>query len=206
MGEAYFRGLASCLGLIVAIGAQNAFVLRQGLKREHVPAVVLVCGLCDTLLLALGVGGFGGLVAADPALTRMAAWGGAAFLGWYALRSFRAAMRPGALVVEAGGPEAPAPVGRTLTQAAAFSLLNPHVYLDTVVLVGSLAAPLPAAQRLGFGAGAVSASWLWFAALGFGARLLAPLFAKPSAWRALDLAVGCLCAYLALGLLLQSLG
>ena len=129
MGEAYFRGLAFCLSLIVAIGAQNAFVLKQGLKREHVPQVVVVCGLCDTLLLSLGVGGFGTLLAASPLLTRLAAWGGAAFLGFYAVRSFRAALRPGALVVEAAGSEAAAPVGRTVSQAAAFSLLTCAVAL-----------------------------------------------------------------------------
>jgi len=137
LAGAALQGFGLGGGLIIAIGAQNAYVLRQGLKREHVFAVATVCFLCDMSLIAVGVAGFGGLVAAFPAFTAIAAWGGAAFLGWYGLRSFRAALNPEVLTTDA----APAASNRSaaVTTALALSLLNPHVYLDTVVLIGSVA-------------------------------------------------------------------
>lgn len=175
-------------GLIIAIGAQNAYVLRQGLRRRHVFAVATVCFLCDVTLIAVGVAGFGGLVAAFPALTAAAAWGGAAFLGWYGLRSFRAALRPGVLSADA----APAASGAraAVSTALALSLLNPHVYLDTVVLIGSVAGQYPEGARAAFGVGAVLASLVWFYGLGYGAAVLTPLFRRPGAWRALDIGIG----------------
>lgn len=178
-------------GLIIAIGAQNAFVLRQGIARDRVLAVVATCIACDWVLIALGAAGFGRLVEAFPQVTSVAAWGGAAFLAVYGLRSFVAAAHPGALgTSRTAGARQESGLGPAVAATLAVSLLNPHVYLDTVVLVGGIAAQYPAATRWAFVAGAWAASFAWFAALGFGARLLAPLFARPGTWRVLDLAIG----------------
>lgn len=205
--SAFGAGLGLGAGLIVAIGAQNAFVLRQGLKRDHVLAVVAVCVACDWALIAVGAAGFGSVVSRFPLVTSIAAWAGAAFLLVLGALSFKAVAHPGALSAAetpggAGFATARAAVGATL----AVSLLNPHVYLDTVVLLGSVAAQYPAVPRVAFAAGAWTASLLWFAALGFGARLLAPLFAKPSAWRVLDLAIGVIMWWIAAGLVWGQLG
>jgi L-lysine exporter family protein LysE/ArgO len=199
---AALQGLSLGAGLIVAIGAQNAFVLRQGLKREHVLPVVLVCILCDGLLIALGAAGFGALVNAEPALLRAVGFGGAAFLVWYGLRALRSAARPGALV--AAGPER-LTGRRALGTVLALTLLNPHVYLDTVVLLGGIAGRFAPGERAWFAAGAVVASTVWFVSLGYGARLLAPVFARPAAWRALDLVIAAVMLTLAAGLLAETL-
>ncbi|MCB2102402.1 MAG: amino acid transporter [Rhodobacterales bacterium] len=183
-----FEGFALGGGLIVAIGAQNAYILKQGLKREHVFVLCALCALADAVLIAAGVAGFGAVVAATPWLTALAAWGGAAFLGWYGARSFRAALHPGRMDTAGGGGATP--LKTAVLTVLAFTFLNPHVYLDTVVLVGGLAGQHPPAQRLAFGVGAVLASVVWFFGLGYGARLLAPLFRRPATWRALDLAIG----------------
>jgi L-lysine exporter family protein LysE/ArgO len=156
------------------------------LRREHVFAVVLTCALSDALLIAAGVAGFGWLAAELPWLASVMTWGGAAFLVVYGALSFRSALRPGALVAsDAGGGT----LGAALATCLALTWLNPHVYLDTVVLLGSVSAEY-AGQRLAFGAGAMTASFVFFFSLGYGARLLAPLFARPAAWRVLDVAVG----------------
>lgn len=184
MESAFFKGLGIGAGLIVAIGAQNAFVLRQGVQRQYVLTSALICTLCDMLLIYAGVAGMGTLIAASPILLIVAQWGGAAFLAWYGVRSARAALAPGALLVEraAGAPSHAA----TAVSALSFSLLNPHVYLDTVVLLGAVGGREFGLARSAFTAGAMLASALWFFGLGYGARLLAPLFAKPAAWRMLD--------------------
>ena len=182
------QGFLLGLSLILAIGAQNAFVLRQGLPRRHVLAVCLVCALSDAVLIAAGVAGFGALVERMPGLPRAMAWFGAAFLFWYGATRFRAALRPNDALRAAEG-EAPSSRAAVAT-ALAFTWLNPHVYLDTVVLLGGIAAGFAGAARAAFGAGAVAASFLFFFGLGYGARLLAPLFARPQAWRALDAGVG----------------
>lgn len=199
----YFKGLALGLGLIVAIGAQNAFVLRQGLRREHVASVVLFCALADILLIGAGVLGMAQALGERPLLTRALALAGAAFLAWYGLLAFRRARAPGELHAAPGGRR----LGRAaaLAQAAAFTLLNPHVYLDTVLLVGSIGAQQPAALRGVFVAGASTASLLWFGALGFGARGLAPWFARPRAWQILDGLVGVVMWVLAVVLVRQAL-
>lgn len=184
-------------GLIVAIGAQNAFVLRQGLLRRHVGPVVLVCAGSDALLIACGVGGLGALVATSPGLLRIVGWVGAAFLAGYGLLALRRALHPGALRV---GEQAPAPLGRVLAACLAFTFLNPHVYLDTVLLVGSLGARWTGPARFAYGAGAAMASLAWFSALGYGARLLAPLFTRPLAWRVLDAGVALVMLVLAVSL------
>lgn len=179
-------GFGFGLSLIVAIGAQNAFVLRQGIARRHVLAVVLVCAASDVLLIAAGVAGAGAIVDAAPGLLAVAYWGGAAFLLGYGLLSARRALRPTSM--NAVHEAEPARLWAVVGTAAALTWLNPHVYLDTVVLLGSVAATYDAA-RTWFGVGAVVASIAWFTALGFGARLMKPAFAKPSAWRVLDGAI-----------------
>ncbi len=184
----YTQGLVLSLGLIVAIGAQNAFVLRQGLRREHVGSIVLFCATADAVLIAAGVLGMAQALGQSPMLAKALALVGAAFLAVYGALALRRAGQPQQLVAAAGGQG----MGRTaaLAQAAAFTLLNPHVYLDTVLLVGSIGAQQPASLRGWFIAGAVSASMLWFTLLGFGSRWLAPLFARPRAWQVLDGLIG----------------
>ena len=188
MGSVFLQGLALSLGLIVAIGAQNAFVLRQGLRREHVASVVFFCAITDALLIAAGVLGMAQALGDRPMVANALALSGAVFLaayGWNALR--RALQQNGLLANEEGDGLTWA---AAMAQAAAFTLLNPHVYLDTVLLVGSIGAQQPADLQVWFVAGACSASLLWFCALGFGARWLAPLFAKPRAWQVLDILIG----------------
>ncbi|MBT9594728.1 MAG: LysE family transporter [Vitreoscilla sp.] len=185
---AFAQGLALSLGLIVAIGAQNAFVLRQGLRREHVGSVVLFCAAADAVLMAAGVLGMAQALGQSPALARALALAGAAFLAAYGWQALRRARQPNRLTAAQGGGGLRR--GAALAQAAAFTLLNPHVYLDTVLLVGSIGAQQPEALRGWFVAGAGSASLLWFALLGFGARWLAPWFARPKAWQVLDSLIG----------------
>jgi len=175
-------------GLIVAIGAQNAFVLRQGLRREHVGSVVLFCAAADAVLITAGVMGMAQALGSNPNLARALAMAGAIFLavyGWQALRRARQEHR-----LNATGSGSILRLSAAVAQAAAFTLLNPHVYLDTVLLVGSVGAQQPAATRGWFIAGASGASLAWFALLGFGARWLAPWFARSSAWQVLDGLIG----------------
>lgn len=181
---AFVHGLVLSLGLIVAIGAQNAFVLRQGLRREHVGSVVLLCAAADAVLIAAGVMGMAQALGQSPNLARALALAGAAFLavyGWQALRRARHVHR-----LDASAAGSSLSLAAAVAQAAAFTLLNPHVYLDTVRLVGSIGAQQPAALRAWFIAGAAGASLVWFSLLGFGARWLAPWFARPMAWQVLD--------------------
>jgi L-lysine exporter family protein LysE/ArgO len=184
----FVQGLALSLGLIVAIGAQNAFVLRQGLRREHVGSVVLFCAAADAVLIAAGVLGMAQALGSSPGLARALALAGAVFLAAYGWRALRRARQAHGLKASVGG--AGLRRGAALAQAAAFTLLNPHVYLDTVLLVGSIGAQQPAALRSWFIAGGSSASLLWFALLGFGARWLAPWFGRPRAWQVLDGLIG----------------
>ncbi|MFI7585787.1 LysE/ArgO family amino acid transporter [Spongisporangium articulatum] len=183
--------------LILAIGAQNAYVLRQGLRREHVLTVVGICAASDALLIALGIAGMGALVTSLPGLMTAIRWVGAAFLTGYGLLALRRAVRPDALVADdaAHGSAWAAVAGTTV----ALTWLNPHVYLDTVVLLGSVARSH--GDPFAFGVGAACASLVWFTGLGFGARLLRPLFARPAAWRVLDVVVAAVMLTLAVGLL-----
>lgn len=183
------KGFALSAGLIVAIGAQNMFVLCQGLKREHVWPIVLFCAAADAALIVAGVNGLGSFLAVVPGLSLALSLGGAAFLAWYGISALRRAARASALIVEQAGSIS---LGAALAGTAAFTFLNPHVYIDTVMLMGAVGTSLPPAERTPFMIGAVAASFAWFASLGFGARFLAPLFARPAAWRGLDLAVGTL--------------
>lgn len=176
-------GLGFGLSLIVAIGAQNAFLLRQGLLREHVLAVVAVCAVSDAVLIAAGVAGLGSLLDAAPWLADVMRVGGAVFLLSYAVLAARRAWRPSVLATRedsAGTQWRP-----VVATAFALTWLNPHVYLDTLVLLGSVAATHDD-DRWWFGTGAMVASGVWFTALGYGARLLRPVFARPGAWRVLD--------------------
>jgi L-lysine exporter family protein LysE/ArgO len=179
-------GLLTGLSLIVAIGAQNAFVLRQGLRRSRVSAVVALCALSDLVLIVAGVSGIGVVVQhAGWALTAVR-WFGVAFLTWYGLSSLWRARRPSALTE---APDDPGPLLATLRKALALTWLNPHVYLDTVVLLGSIANSRGPSGRWWFAVGACLASALWFVGLGFGARLAAPLLTTPRAWQILDLLI-----------------
>lgn len=187
---ALISGFGLGASLIIAIGSQNAFVLKQGLKREFVFTVCTICFICDAVLIALGAGGFGTLVASSSLLLKVACWSGAAFLLLYGLRSFHSAVRPGALLAADDSPSFDAMLKVVLTTLA-LTLLNPHVYLDTVLLLGSLAAQYPGNARMLFAIGAMTASLVWFFGLGYGARIMAPLFRKPVAWRILDVLVGC---------------
>ncbi|MEQ3549971.1 LysE family transporter [Pseudonocardia nematodicida] len=192
-------GYGTGLSLIAAIGAQNAFVLRQGLRREHVSAVVVFCVLADVLVVAAAVGGVGLLLSGVPGLLEVVRWGGVAYLAGYGLFAARRALRPGTLSADATGARRRlAPV---LGTAAALTLLNPHVFLDMLVL-GSLSAP-HGEQRWAFAAGVIAASLTWFVALGYGAGRLSGLFARPAAWRVLDGGVAALMFALAAGLALS---
>lgn len=181
---AALAGFGLGLSLIVAIGAQNAYVLRQGLRREHVLAVVVICALSDLVLIGLGVAGAGFVFDRIPWLVTVVRFAGAAFLLVYAVLAARRALRP-AKGLSAGQAPARTSLTVVITTALALTWLNPHVYLDTVVLLGSIAST-HGDERWWFGAGAGVASIAWFTLLGFGARLLAPVFARPLAWRILD--------------------
>ncbi len=183
----FLQGLGTGAGLIIAIGAQNAFVLNQGLTRNHHLAVVLICALSDALLISLGLSGMGVVLSRNAGFAFWATWLGAGFLFWYGLRSFRSALRSASL-----GPDERTRMGFGATVAAtlAVTFLNPHVYLDTVLLLGSIGGRYPEAQRFFFGAGAATASLAWFLALGLGARLLLPFFRRPGSWAVLDAFVG----------------
>lgn len=185
MWQSYFNGLLIAAGLIMAIGTQNAFVLAQGLRREHHVPVALLCIVCDAILVAAGVFGLANVLAQNPTLLAVARWGGVIFLSWYGLQALRCACSRQSL-------EHSAAVGRkslrtVLLSALAVTLLNPHVYLDTVLLIGSLGAQqdVPGA----YVAGAASASLLWFSSLALGAAWLAPWLARPATWRMLDVMI-----------------
>src|SRR3954465_8244203 len=195
-------GLALGLGLIVAIGAQNAFVLRQGLRLEHVAAVVAVCALSDLALITAGVLGAGAALTRAPWLLAVVCWVGAAFLLGYGVLAARWALRPGALRPDAAGARAGLAV--TVASCLALTWLNPHVYLDTVLLLGSMAATY-GRHRWQFAAGAGLGSAVWFTALGYGARLLPPGFARPAAWQILDVLIAAVMTALALSLALRGL-
>lgn len=186
MSNAILAGFALGFSLILAIGAQNAFVLRQGLRREHVLWVCLTCAVSDAILIVAGVAGFGALASAVSWLEPVMRYAGAGFLVCYGALNLRSAWRGGAVLQVSDGPQGRlAPVLLTLL---AFTWLNPHVYLDTVVLLGSVSSQYD--DRVGFAAGAVLSSFTFFFGLGYGARLLAPVFSRPSAWRILDTLIG----------------
>ena len=177
------EGFLLAIGIIVAIGPQNAFVLRQGLRRRHVFALATACALSDIVLIAAGVAGLGAIVRSTPAALTVIAVGGAIFLFAYGALALRRMLSTEVLAVNEGEGGS---LAATLTTGLALTFLNPHVYLDTVVLIGGLSARHPGAGAIAFGIGAATASTCWFYGLAYGARLLAPLFARPIAWRVLD--------------------
>jgi L-lysine exporter family protein LysE/ArgO len=179
----YLAGFGASLGLIVVIGAQNAFVLRQGIRREWVLPVVVLCALSDAALIFAGVAGIGAAVRGAPVVLQVIRWVGAAFLVTYGFFAAKRALRPGSLRA-AAGPGA-ATLGATLGTLLTLTWLNPHVYLDTLVLLGSLA-NAQGEGKWAFGFGAASASALWFPLIGYGARALSGFFSRPAAWRFLD--------------------
>jgi len=202
--QIYLQGLGLGAGLIMGIGAQNAHVLRTAVRGRHVLPTVLTCIVVDVILIAAGTAGLGALIEASPLLTSVARYGGAAFLLWYGLRCWKSSLRGGASL--AADPAAQTQtLGAALATVLALSLLNPHVYLDTVVLLGSLSTRYPGDLRWAFAAGACVASVAWFCALGYGARLLQPVFRRSGAWRVLDAGVAIFMFCLATLLLLRPL-
>ena len=195
---AIFKGMGLGGGLIIAIGSQNAYLLRQALKREYVYTCVAICIVCDVLLIAAGVAGMGQLITGVPALLFWIKIAGAGFLFWYGVRAAYSAFKASALDME----KQPAAVSRRQVIAAmlAFSLLNPHVYLDTVVLLGSIGGQQPGHGPFYFAVGAMLASAIWFISLGFGAQYLIPIFNRPLAWRLLDAMIAVIMWGLALSL------
>ncbi|SDZ34678.1 LysE/ArgO family amino acid transporter [Herbiconiux ginsengi] len=196
---AALAGFGFGLSLIVAIGAQNAFVLRQGLLRRHVFAVVAVCAVSDAVLIGIGISGVGLVIDRLPVVMTIVRIGGAAFLVVYGILAARRALRPSTLSPDAG--RASAGLAATVATCLALTWLNPHVYLDTIVLLGSVANSHGDARWL-FGLGAAIASVVWFTTLGYGARLLRPVFARPLAWRILDGVIALVMFAIALSLIL----
>ena len=195
-------GFATSLSLILAIGAQNAFVLRQGLLSAHVGPLVLFCGASDALLIAAGVAGFGAIADAVPWLPTAMALTGAAFLVAYGALRLRAAIRGDYEMVLRGDGGT---LGAALATAAAITWLNPHVYLDTLALLGAISTRFAGEARLAFAAGAMTASFAFFAALGYGARLMAPLMQSARAWRILDLGIAGVMWSIAAGLIASAI-
>ena len=193
------QGFALGGSLIVAIGAQNVFVLRQAFLKTHVLPVVLFCAMADAVLVVMGALGLGALVRASDTALRIIAFGGAAFLFWYGLQAVGRAMRPGRLEADNAGEQT---LRQALATVAAVTLLNPHVYLDTVVLVGGISASYPPGDQIWFVVGVIAASFSWFFALGYGGRALAPLFRTPRAWQIFDLIIAAIMGLLAWRLLM----
>ncbi len=194
---AYLQGFGMGAGLIVAIGAQNAFVLSQSIRKNHHWSVAGLCALIDLTLISVGVGGLGAVIASNHLLQQGAALGGTLFLLWFGAGSLRAACRDQCLEAQATAPHS---FGRAMAATLAVSLLNPHVYLDTVVLLGAIGAQFAERARLSFALGACTASIVWFFALAGAGRAMAPLFRRPVSWRVLNLCVTALVWWVAWGL------
>ncbi|MBB4006254.1 LysE/ArgO family amino acid transporter [Allorhizobium taibaishanense] len=198
MQNAFLSGLGLGLSLIIAIGAQNAFLLRQGLRREHVFLMSLTCALSDALLIALGVTSLARVTAIMPAVEPVLRYGGAAFLMLYGARHAYAALKTESGLTPTEAP--PSPLAASLATCLALTFLNPHVYLDTVLLVGSVSSRY-GEHRNAFGVGAMTASFVFFFSLGYGARLLAPIFARPFSWRCLDAIIAVVMVWIGIGLI-----
>ena len=183
--------------LILAIGAQNAFILRQGLLKQHVFILCLVCAASDALLIAAGVGGLGTIIDGHPEFVKWVTIGGALFLLAYAIFALQRALKPQAMLAANTGQGS---LKAAMAQCLAFTFLNPHVYLDTVVLVGGISSRYVGQEKTAFAAGAMAASFIWFFSLGYGARLLQPVFAKPRSWQILDLIIAAVMTIIAFSL------
>ena len=197
----FLKGMGLSAGLIMAIGSQNAHVLRMGLRREHVALTVATCIVCEILLITAGIAGIGEAIGHSPSGLSIAKWGGALFLCWYGFRSWRAAWHHQSLLPQAL-PDSDGAM-RALLAVLAVTLLNPHVYLDTVVLLGAVGAQQPDDGKWWFALGAMANASIWYLALGYGARLLAPWFAQPVAWRILDGGIAVMMWALAAALILH---
>jgi len=195
----FSHGAALCASLIVTIGAQNAFVLRQGIMRSHVGKIVALCASSDFILIGAGVGGASVLVERYPVFVHAMLYVGLAYLAWFGINALRRAVRPEHAVMD-GENVGAAPVQRAvpiILMTLAFTWLNPHVYLDTFLLIGTAGAREPEGARVAFALGAMAVSGIWFIGLGYGARALAPLFKRATAWRVLDGAIGSMVLLLA---------
>lgn len=197
----FLEGCGTGASLIIAIGAQNAFVLKQGILKNHVFATALFCAITDALLITIGVAGFGELLTLNPILLVIAKWGGAAFLFYYGLRAFWSVFSDHSLKINQKEPALPS-LKETILILCALSFLNPHVYLDTVVLLGTIGSQFESVSRVFFTLGAIFASFTWFFGVCYGARYLAPLFSKPASWKVLDFLIGCIMWGIALSLVL----
>ncbi len=196
--HAFLSGFSLTISLILSIGAQNAFVLKQGIKKEHIFIICFICGLSDAVLIFLGVSGFGFLVEKFPSIETLARYGGFTFLFAYALKSFYSAYSMSHQLNPEG--TAPKSLFKTVLLTIAFTWLNPHVYLDTVLLLGSFSTKFGDMAPL-FGFGAMTGSFIFFFTLGYGARILAPLFKKPKSWKILEFIIGCIMLFLAIMLI-----
>jgi L-lysine exporter family protein LysE/ArgO len=195
----FIAGFTLSISLILAIGSQNAFVLKQGIKKQHVLLICIICALSDAILISLGVAGFGVIVNEYPMIEEYARYGGAAFLLVYSALSFKSAFNQShALTPES---ELQHSAMKTAAICLAFTWLNPHVYLDTVVLLGSISTQYPG-EQFQFALGGITASFIFFFSLGYGARFLAPIFQKPVAWKILEFIVGVTMLIIALTLLI----
>lgn len=195
----YLYGMSVSFSLILAIGAQNAFVLKQGLKKEFVLIVCLICAISDALLISAGVLGFGNFISQNPMIVTLAKYFGAVFLFWYGFRNFKSSLKPSAGLIAEG--QDVKNISKIIGLTMAFTWLNPHVYLDTVVLIGSISAQF--SDKIAFMLGAMSSSFIWFFALGYGARLLEPIFKNPKAWQVLDFIIGVVMWVIALMLIFR---
>lgn len=198
----FLTGLLLGGGLIIAIGSQNAYVLKQGLLRSHVFIICLICALSDAILITIGTTGIGKIIESHPDWLKAITWFGAAYLFIFGIISFRAALSNQTLSAAAADSSQSTKV--IVSTVLALTFLNPHVYLDTVLLIGSISSPYDSSERLYFTLGAISASFIWFFSLGYGARLLIPLFKKPSAWKVLNSLIGLLMWWIAYSLIANS--
>ena len=201
MTVAFLQGFGIGSGLIIAIGAQNAFVLSQGIKNNYPLVIASICILCDATLIGIGIAGVGTAVATNPLFSDIATWGGAIFLFWFGLNSLKSALKGGSLDPS---EEISVSLKQIVMTTFAITLLNPHVYLDTIVLLGSISGQFPKDERVIFGIGAITASAIWFLTLSMGARILAPIFKKQISWRILDILVCCTMWGIATSLLINS--
>lgn len=200
---AALQGFGIGASLIIAIGAQNAFVLTSALRNQHVFAVAAACILIDILLIIAGVWGLGTLIESHPALLKLALWGGALFLFIYGALAFKRAFHPSSLQLNQTQAVGQSSLTSALLTVVALSLLNPHVYLDTVILLGSIGGQLPGDEPAWFAVGACLASLGWFSVLAWGGKKLAPWFASPNSWQRLDFLIGVIMWAIALGLILK---
>lgn len=198
MLEIYLKGLALGASLIMAIGAQNAFVLSQGVRKKYNVIIPFICSLSDAILISVGVLGVGQFMASQALISNIASIGGALFLFWYGLRTFKSFLKPGTMEETDDGPQS---LKAAVLFTLAVTLLNPHVYIDTILLLGSISSQFSGNGRYLFGAGAVSASFLWFFTLSLGGNLLSPLFKSPLSWRILDLIISFIMWYIAFTLI-----